>query len=132
MIKVKDGLKRLVNEIWTLKRKNKSLLKIVFDLRDFCKKEFDKDVTITMIGRTAEEQDFLYRNSQRYAKKKFKSPHQFWTAVDIRSWSFNKDERLQLVNYINMKYNESNYFKWTLKFHTVGSGYHGHLQYVKA
>lgn len=131
MIKVKNNSKRLIDEIWTLKKENRLLLIILFKLRDFCKEKFNKDVVITMIGRTDAEQDELYKNDSKYLVKKFKSPHQFWHALDIRSFIFTKDEIKQIEDFLNNNYNAANYYNWTAKCHNIGAGDHFHIQFFK-
>lgn len=130
-IKVKNGSQRLIEEIWELKKMNRPLLNVLFDIRDYCRDNFGKDVVITMIYRTDDEQDMIYRDNERYQKKKFKSPHQFYTAFDLRSKTFTLNEIEELVNYLNQKYNNSNYFKFTAMCHNIGFGDHFHVQYQK-
>jgi len=84
-ILVKNNSKRLVKEIYDLKHHNKPLLKLLFDCRNFCNAEFNKDITITMIYRTDSEQDSIYDGKTNkkgilYNDKPWKSPHQFYHA----------------------------------------------------
>lgn len=127
----KNESKRLKDEFKNLDNKNPDLYKILYEIEDYCVKNFNKSILITMIYRTQEEQDYLYRNSEKYKKRKFKSPHQFWHAADLRSWTFNEDEINLLVDYINKSYNLENYYKWTAKCHNVGAGDHFHIQFCK-
>ena len=130
-IKAKNNSKRIIEEIWELKSKNKPLLKLLFDVRDYCMDMFEKDIVITMIYRTDDEQDMIYRDNNRYQKKKFKSPHQFFHALDLRSNTFEKEEIEELVKYLNDKYDDSNFYKFTAMCHNVGHGNHFHIQYYK-
>lgn len=134
-IRVKNDSKRLIREIWELKSQNKPLLSLLFDLRNFVKKKYGKDITLTMIYRTDQEQDEIYlgkvRNGRLYDSKPWKSPHQFYQAFDIRSFTFSPSEITEIEDYLNYKYNDSNYYKFTAKNHNVGLGDHFHIQYLK-
>ena len=136
-IKVKDESQRVIEEIWDLKERNRPLLKLMFDVRDYCKKEFNKDIVLTHIYRKDEEQDDIYMNHidpemvAKYLKRKFKSPHQFFHAFDLRSFIFTDEEIIQLVDYLNDKYNEMNYYRFTAKCHNAGSGSHFHIQFYQ-
>ena len=109
---------------------NPDLFYIVEDLNKWVQKTFKKKTILTMIFRTEAEQDYLYRNSAKYKRRKFKSPHQFYHAVDIRSFIFTKAEIGRIERYLNKKYNERNYYRWTAKCHEVGNnGMHFHIQF---
>jgi len=130
-IHFKDESARLKQEWEQLDVKNEGLYDLILDLNEYTNKKFKKGLVITMIYRTQAEQDHLYRNSEKYKKKPFTSPHQFWQAVDLRSRTFTAEEIRLMVNWINRKYNKSNYWKWTAKAHDIGSGMHFHIQWVK-
>ena len=130
-ILVKNQSPRLIDEIWEMKEKNRPLLKLLFDIRNYCRDNFGKDVVITMIYRTDDEQDMIYRDNPKYQKKKFKSPHQFYHALDLRSRTFTQEEIDELVQYLNDTYNDSNYYRFTAMCHNVGHGDHFHVQYYK-
>jgi hypothetical protein len=133
MLKAKNDSPRIKKELVLLETKNKELYDLAIDLYKYVRDEFGKDVILTMIFRTTEEQEYLYRHSEKYAKKPFKSPHQFFHALDIRSFIYTKEERDKMVDYLNSKYNKENYYKWTAKVHEVGdNGMHFHIQLVKA
>lgn len=123
---------RCREEYATLESKNRDLRDLIEDVNQQAFKRFGKSVLITMIYRTQEEQDYLYADNAKYQKKKFKSPHQFWHAVDLRSRTFTEREISQLVDFINVTYNDKNYYKFTAMCHTVGHGMHFHIQFVKA
>lgn len=120
---------RCRREFKDLEKNNKNLFDLITDLSFFTKKLFNKPIVITMIGRTQAEQDDIYKNDSKYKQKKFKSPHQFEHAVDIRSRSFDKLEISKIEDYLNDKYNSSNYYKWTARNHNVGLGDHFHIQF---
>lgn len=131
VVKVKDDSQRLKDELEALKTQNPGLRDLLFDLADFIKESFNKETIVTMIGRTPEEQDYLYRNDPKYQAKKFISPHQLMHALDLRSRIFTIGEIEQIVDWINKNYNSTNYYKWTAKNHDVGAGDHLHIQWVK-
>jgi len=131
IIYFKNSTKRLQDEFIELMDRNKLLHELIVDTCAFCKAEFNKDITITMIYRTDAEQDEIYKNDEKYKQKKFKSPHQFFHAVDLRSSTFDTSEIEKLVNYLNLIYNKTNYYNWTAKCHDVGVGEHFHIQFVK-
>jgi hypothetical protein len=70
-----------------------------------------------MIYRTQKEQDEIYagtfRGTRSYDKNPWKSPHQVWTALDIRSKIYTEEEIYKIKKYLNDKYNSSNYYKTT-------------------
>lgn len=127
----KNDSGRLKSEYNQLIEKNSGLYDLINDLCIYVKKKYNKEVVITMIGRTDQEQDDIYKEDPKYKIKKFKSPHQFCHAVDIRSHTFSADEIKNIEDYLNNKYNPNNYYKWTAKNHTVGLGEHFHIQFLK-
>lgn len=127
MLHAKNDSQRIKDELIKLKIENRGLFDLILDLYHCAELLFDKDVIMTMIYRTQEEQESIYGKGT-----KKKSPHQFYHAIDIRSRIYSQDEIDQMVNYINTKYNEDNYYKWTTKVHEVGNhGIHFHIQFVK-
>lgn len=130
-IQYKNKTQRLKKEHGDLQGKNNKLYKVLEDINSYTNRHFKKPILITMIYRTDIEQAYLYRNSARYKKRAFKSPHQFWHAVDLRSHTFTSAEIVELVDWINNKYDEKNEHRWTAKFHSVGTGgKHFHIQFV--
>lgn len=131
IVKVKDDNDRLKKELESLKVQNKPLYDILFDLADWVKDQFKKDLIVTGIFRTPEEQALIYKNDARYKVRPFKSPHQFWDAFDLRDTIFTQDEIPKIVQHLNDTYNPTNGYKWTAMNHTVGLGWHFHVQYRK-
>jgi len=130
-IAYKNESERLKKEFTQLASKNTVLYDMLIDINEFANREFGKGVLITMIYRKQSEQDYLYRNSAKYAKRKFKSPHQFWHAVDLRSRTFTAEEIARMVEYINYEYDDVNYYKFSADYHEVGkNGLHFHLQFA--
>lgn len=130
-VKVKNDDARLKAELATLKTKNKPLYDILFNLADWVKDKFKKELVITGIFRTDTEQAAIYKNDSRYKVKPFKSPHQNWTAFDLRDSTFDKPEIPQIVKYLNDTYNPTNVYKFTAMDHNIGSGWHFHCQYLE-
>lgn len=132
-IKFKNDSDRMKREFDDLNDHNPNLRTLLEDLNHFVNDNFKKELVITMIFRTQEEQDAIYANDEKYKKKKFKSPHQLMHGVDIRSETFSQEEKDKMVEFLNNKGKElSNYYSWTAKVHQVGQGaLHFHIQYVK-
>lgn len=132
MLKAKNDSPRIKKEFGELRVHNKDLMKLILDLYHWIDDTFGKDTVMTMLYRTDAEQDAIYGINPRYQKKPWKSPHQFYHAVDIRSRIFTEDEIKQIEDYLNSKWNDTNYYKWTAKCHKVtGQAYHFHIQYVR-
>jgi len=132
MLHAKNDSQRIKDELAALKKHNKPLYDLIIDLYKWIGKELGKDTIITMIYRTQKEQDALYSHSEKYKQKPWKSPHQFHHAIDLRTWIYTDEEIAKIVKYLNDKYNDSNYYRWTSKAHEVGSnGMHFHIQYYK-
>ena len=130
-IDFKNSSDRLMREFEQLGTKNPELQVLLLELDQHLEKTYGNGVILTMIYRTEAEQDYLYRNNKRYRKKKFRSPHQFWHAADLRTWAFSKEEIAEIVDWLNEKYNATNGKAWTAKAHDIGSGFHFHVQYFK-
>lgn len=162
----KNDSQRLKDEFKQLRHENPDLAKLMVWLYHHVYNEYGKNVTMTMIFRTQAEQDGIYKGVKRgkreYDKKPWKSPHQFWHAVDIRSRhplvrqnkgklevveddngkirrdvnlqdSFTDKQIKEIENALNEKFNRTNYYRWTAKCHKVGKGaFHFHIQYVRA
>lgn len=127
----KNDTDRLKEEHIELKERNPDLYDIIDDVCDWAWVYCKKDIVITMIYRTDAEQDSIYKDDPKYQQKKFKSPHQFYHAVDLRSSTFDTEQIQKLVDYLNEQYNGTNYYKWTAKCHDVGLGDHFHIQFVR-
>lgn len=122
---------RIIHEYAALANENRPLLELIIDLSFHVEEEYKKNLTITHLYRTEEEQDYFYRSNSKYQKKPWKSPHQVYAALDLRSRTFTKEEREHITEYLNKKYNPTNYFRFTAKVHDIGHGEHWHVQYKK-
>lgn len=127
-IKVRDDNNRLKEELRQLPDHNEKLHDLILDLQEFVYDRFNKELTITMIYRTQAEQDRIYANDPRYQERPFKSPHQFWHALDLRSFIFTADEIGQIEKFLNDKYEGRNHYQWTAKHYNMGLGDHFHIQ----
>lgn len=137
LIAKKTQAKRLKLEIKQLRKNNRPLLKLMVDLYHWAEENLNKDIIVTMISRTQDEQDSLYKgiiskSGREYDKRPWKSPHQFQHAIDIRSKIYDQGEREGIVKYLNTRYNDTNYYGKTAMVHEVGNhGMHFHIQYFK-
>ena len=140
-LRAKNESPRLKDELKTLKERNNPLFELIVDLADWIDSEFNKNTVITMIYRTDSEQNAIYkgtfRGSRSYDENPWKSPHQVWTAIDIRSRIYTEEEIQKIKNYLNTKHNSTNYYKTTAMYHEVTNssgqslGKHFHLQYAE-
>lgn len=140
-VKFKDDSTRLREEFKKLNTRNKQLKELVEDLALWIKTQFNKELIVTHVLRTNEEQDRIYagtkRGSREYDKNPWISPHQVWTAVDLRTWFYTPEEIDKIVNYLNTKYKETNYYRTTAMYHEVfnskgeSHGTHFHIQYTR-
>lgn len=125
-------------ELYELRAWNSSLYTIAEDLSDYSFVNFGITPVVTHVFRTQAKQDEIYANDPKYLKKKFKSPHQFRHAIDFRSKTYTKEQIQVLEEYINSKYQSTNYYKFTLRDHEVigpvtniSQGEHFHLQFAR-
>lgn len=89
---------RIRDEYAQLLVKNPRLFYLLSELTMYVQARHKKDVVLTSILRTPEEQADLYKNSQ---KKVVKSPHLTWEAVDLRSSIYTEEEVKDILAYIN-------------------------------
>jgi DNA polymerase II small subunit/DNA polymerase delta subunit B len=115
---------RIEAEFNELEIKNKRLYYIIKDTNNYTVKKYKKNITLTEVYRTQEEQNRYYKG-----KPKFKSPHQRWLAVDIRTHNFTKQQVQNIVKYINNKYNKHSRYIPTAFYHDIGLGPHIHVQF---
>lgn len=123
MIKFKTPRIELEYQSDLLDPKLKSLIKV---LSVFSRHQFNKNIVLTDIYRTQDEQDDLYKDSTDYQKHPWKSVHQFWRGVDVRTTSYDSNEKVEILEFMN-KFTYSNDRK-TLIFHNAGHGEHFHMQ----
>ena len=122
---------RVAVEFGQLEAKNRKLHALLVDLNELVNARFEKALVITHIFRTIEEQAEIYKDSAKYKRKPFTSPHNWWHGCDLRSRTFTPEEIKWIENYLNNKYNAKNYYKKTAFNHNIGLGDHFHLQYIE-
>ena len=134
MLRAKDSSSRITKEFSELQQKNYPLAALMLDLADHVSTEFRKDVIVTGIFRTKEEQRSLYG-----ANTKRVSPHMLWQAVDIRDWIYTDGEKAAICKFLKLHYDRTNKFKklpsgsktcWLHK--VLGGAMHFHIQYKGA
>lgn len=117
---------RIEKEFSQLYNKNIDLYQIVIFAMYASQSRYKKDLIITEVYRTQKEQDRYYKN-----KKKFRSPHQDWKAVDIRTFHLETSEIKDLVKTINKRYNSTSRYIPTSFYHGIGLGKHIHIQFKR-
>ena len=97
----------------------------------------DYEFTVTDVFRTDEEQDKIYLNHndpkviEKYKKKPWKSVHQYFRGVDIRTYDMPGKMAYQLEQLLKqVPYDINRPRMRTAIFHNVGTGAHMHLQVV--
>ena len=136
MITYKDQYaKRLRREFQELQVKNQALAALMHDLAEFIEVKFKKDIVITMIFRTQQEQWDLYKKTDG-AKTKRTSPHMRWDAVDIRDWVYTDAEKKAIGAFLKGNYDATNRMaplgsgSRTYWLHAIkGQAMHFHIQY---
>jgi hypothetical protein len=117
---------RIHNEFIDLQNtKNKKLGSILNILDEYCQIEFGKDICLTEVFRTPEEQVELYRKSASHPKT---SPHMYWKAVDVRSSDWTLVQRNRMLQVLNSFTYTSGQGKVVSFVHDVGNGLHFHVQ----
>ena len=126
---------RVGKEFQELKTKNAPLAQLILDLTDYVSLEFKKDVMMTMIFRTQQEQYDLYAKTDG-PKTKRKSPHMRWEAVDIRDWIYTAPEKAAIGKFLKSNYDATNQMaalpsgSKTYWLHKIkGQAMHFHIQY---
>lgn len=119
MIKFKSGngieyKARLETEFYGMI--DKRLKAILLDLADTLEQKLEKDVTITCLNRTLEE--------NREVNGSPHSAHLENRAVDIRTWYFDKKEIVFIEKYLYDTWSRDMIY---FKYHDAGSGNHIHI-----
>lgn len=110
-----------------LPQKNPKLQMLLINIDAYAIANFSKEITITRIYCTKEEEDALYVEDM--SKRPKISPHEVWEAADLRSSVFTEDEINNLVNYCNegWKYHDGSH-PVALYHMIAGNTYHFHIQ----
>lgn len=119
---------RIAEEFQTLDVKNKRLKQLIMLTDQFSKLEFGKEIVVTEIYRTVEEQKELYKHTPPDRRPKV-SPHQLWHSVDLRSWIYTDREIERLLEFLNcFRYLEGQ--RKVAVYHKIRMGAaHFHVQY---
>lgn len=115
---------RIKSEFKELKYVNEYLYNIIMVTDLATDYLYKKGLVITEVYRSQKEQSMYYKD-----KRQFRSPHQDWFAVDIRSRNFTKKETKRIVKILNDNFNKKNTYKTTALYHDVGLGKHIHVQF---
>jgi len=120
MITGKDA--RVQGELDQLPLHNARLVKVLTMVTLYCELEFKKDVVVTCVRRTPEE------NAAQGGIPN--SPHTVWNAADLRSSTFSSTEIQKVVTFLNcLTYRAG---KNTAMAHQVPGGVmHFHIQCLK-
>jgi hypothetical protein len=127
---------RIRREFEDLKKRNGPLAALMLDLADFVNGAFQKDVVMTMIYRSQEEQWQLYEKTDGKRTKRT-SPHMYWDAVDIRERVFTHQEKQAIKKFLRKHYDATNKLavmksahSRTVLLHAIkGNVMHFHIQY---
>jgi len=89
---------------------------------------FKKPLVLTGIYRTPQEQYDIYKDNPAFIESPWKSNHQVWRAIDLRSRIYTPDEIRRLMEVFNsIPYRDGK--KKTAVYHKVGdNSFHFHIQ----
>lgn len=117
---------KLKTEHDELYKRNPKLYALLGMLDGYCVMEFKKEITITHLFRTPEEQKQLYSQTPNPPTT---SPHMFWKACDIRSKDFTDAEIKKMLTFLNCFSYTSGQGKPVAIYHVIaGNTYHMHIQ----
>lgn len=111
-------------------RLNNKLKNIIKMMSIYTNIRFDKNIIVTEVYRAQEEQDRVYKDNEKYRESPWKSTHQFWRAVDLRSWTFEENEIEEILDILNkIPYDINRPQKKTAIYHKTKYGAkHIHIQ----
>ena len=120
---------RIRDEWAQLAFKNPGLFSIIEKLHDYVANTHCKEIMLTSIYRTPEENDILYKDTPADKRPKAQ-PHTLWAAADIRSSMFSQDEITSIVSWLNASFKNPS-GKSTALYHAIqGNVGHLHIQHV--
>ena len=93
------------DEYAALREHNPKLQDMLIDLVPYVQNKMGKDVVVTSIYRSPDEQNELYTNEP---KKVPNSPHETWQAADLRSSIYTQAERDDICSYLNTHWHNAN------------------------
>lgn len=118
-----------IRDEWKSDKVSAKLKRIIEAGAIFAEIEFKKDLIITDLIRTQDEQNYIYRENADYQVKPWQSVHQFGRGCDLRVVTFTPKEIERLTDFFNQFiYDPKRPMKYTCQVHDVGSGIHYHLQ----
>lgn len=116
---------RIRDEFAQLPTKNPAMFDLLDRLNSWVANTYKKDITITCIYRTPEENDALYNGLLERPKG---SPHVYWKAVDLRSRGFTQVELSAICAWLNAHF--KNALKPVAFVHALpNNAAHFHIQY---
>lgn len=105
------------------------LKSLVYLAKHYMLSKYNYEITITDVLRTQEEQDSIYGDNTNYIEKPWKSVHQYFRGVDIRSKDMTGPMINDLRDLLNtIPYDENRPNKKTCIVKDVGRGLHFHIQ----
>ncbi len=118
---------RIEREFNELPLRNKRLLILLQMASQYSEFEFRKEITITDLYRTPEENAKIYASSTEPVNR----PHTLWEGADLRSSIYKPNEIYKFVNFLNL-FTSYGGKRITAFCHTVpGGAPHFHLQTSK-
>lgn len=113
---------RIRDEYSQLISKNSKLFTMLEDIERFISETLNKDVVITSIYRSPEENAALYNGNPPKS-----IPHTTWEAFDLRSSVYTDDEINKILAYVTSNYKNTN-GKTPALYHVIpGNVYHFHF-----
>lgn len=120
---------RIRDEYAKLPFKNMPLFDIITRLNEKTVNDYGKEITLTSILRTKEENDALYANVAP-DKRPQAAPHLIWGAVDVRSSDFTPAQIAAITDWANKTFKNPS-GKLIAIYHCIpGNAPHWHFQYT--
>ncbi len=120
-IEVQFKSERLLQE-WNSRELDTRMRAILLALAEYIERNYNKGLVVTSIHRTTAEQKSIYGQDTTRV-----SPHQFWRAIDIRTWIYDANEVTGILAFLNKWWPRSD-SKPLAIYHDVGRGAHIHIQ----
>jgi len=107
---------------WSDPQLDPRLRAILLAMAEYIQRNYDKPMVVTSVWRTNEEQKSIYGPDTTR-----RSPHEFWRAIDIRTWIYDHDEVMGIIAFLNKWWPRKDGKPLAL-YHDVGRGAHLHIQ----
>lgn len=120
-IEIQFKSERLQQE-WSSPELDVRLRAIILALAEHIDRNYGKPLVITSIFRSDTEQKNIYG-----ADTEKVSPHQYWRAIDIRTWIYEQDEVTGILAFLNKWWPRGDRYPLAI-YHDVGRGAHIHIQ----